>query len=73
MLRGKKGKEKRRKITLKKGGKALKIHLFGLQTQKKLSRKKFNLKRGGGGNDQNVQYISLNEIVLDYTRLDVKS
>ena len=26
----KKGKEKRRKITLKKGNKALKMHLFGL-------------------------------------------
>ena len=29
----KKGKEKRRKITFKKGKKALKMHLFGLLTQ----------------------------------------
>ena len=50
----KKGKEKRRKIT-KKGGKALKMHLFGLQTQKissprppqtYFSGEKINLKRG---------------------------
>ena len=31
----KKGKEKRRKITLKKGKKALKMHLFGLLTPNK--------------------------------------
>ena len=36
----KKGKEERRKITLKKGEKALKMHLFGLKTHKK--------NRGGG-------------------------
>ena len=36
----KRGKERRRKITLKKGEKTLKIHL--------LSGKKINLKRGGG-------------------------
>ena len=29
-IRRKRGKEKRRKITLKKGEKALKMHLFGL-------------------------------------------
>ena len=33
----KKGKEKRRKITLKKGEKALKMLLFGLKTQKKFT------------------------------------
>ena len=31
----KKGKEKRRKITLKDGEQALKMHLFGLYSQKK--------------------------------------
>ena len=46
------GKEKIRKITLKKGKRALKMHLFGLLNQKLktyLSGKKFNLKRGRGG------------------------
>ena len=60
----KKGKEKRRKITLKKGEKALKFIFLGYKLnparRKLICRgKKFNLKRGGGGNIQNAQYISL--------------
>ena len=68
----KKGKEKRRKITLKKGGKGLKNASFWAINSKKkspsppqtyLSGKKnlsFNSKEGGGGgNYQNAQYISL--------------
>ena len=43
----KRGKERRRQITLKKGEKALKIHLFGPQTY--LSGKKLISKEGGGG------------------------
>ena len=52
----KKGKEKSRKITKKKGEKALKIS----HRRKLICRgKEMNLKRGGGGNDLNAQYISL--------------
>ena len=59
----KKRKEKRRKITLLKGGKGLTNASFlainskkfcgGSFEEKKLSRKR------GGGNDQKAQYISL--------------
>ena len=44
----KKGKDKRRKISLKKGGKALKMHLFG-PPQTYLSEEKMNIKKRGGG------------------------
>ena len=62
----KKGKEKRWKITLKRG-KGLKNASFWAIIKKKsprppqtyLSGKKINLKRWGWGNDQNEQYISL--------------
>ena len=49
----KKGKEKRRKITLKKGEEALKMHLLLLCWGENESKKR------EGGNDQNAQYISL--------------
>ena len=56
----KKGKEKRRKITLKKGEKALKMptaaNLF-------VGKKNLISKERGGGNDQNAQYISLIDFV----------
>ena len=46
----KKGKEKRRKITLNKGKRALKMHLFRPARRKLICQgKKFNLKRGRGG------------------------
>ena len=45
------GKEKRRKITFKKGGKGLKNASFWvINSTKKISKE-------GGGNDQNAQYI----------------
>ena len=49
----KRGKEKRRKITVKKGEKALKMHLFGIRRarRKLICRgKKLISKRGEGGN-----------------------
>ena len=59
----KKGKEKGRKITLKKGKRALKMQIFGLLTPPRrkliLRGKKFISKEGGGTNDRNAQYISL--------------
>ena len=68
----KKGKEKKEENYIKKGGRGLKNASFRAIISKKirggvfrpplqtyLLGKKINLKRGGGGNDQNAQYISL--------------
>ena len=56
-------KEKRRKITLKKGGKGLKNASFGAMNSPTanifVGGKKIISKEGGGGNYQNAQYISL--------------
>ena len=56
----KKGKEKRRKITLKKGGKGLKNASFwALSSNFRGRGKNESQNRGWGKNDQNAQYISL--------------
>ena len=57
----KKGKEKRRKIKLKKGGKGLKNASFWaiISNRKLIGWGKNESKKRGGGNDQNAQYIFL--------------
>ena len=58
----KKGKEKRRKITLKKGEKALNMHLFGVITLKNLSagvKRLISKEREGEKNDRIARYTSL--------------
>ena len=67
----KKGKEKRRKITLNKGEKALKCIFLGYKLKKLIvGVKNFISKEGGRGNDQNAQYISLGKRELPSSSLN---
>ena len=70
----KKGKEKRRKITFKKGEKGLQNASFWAINSKYFAPPAANLfvggkiesQKKGGGNDQNAQYISLYFLYYSY-------
>ena len=63
----KEGKEKRRKITFKKGEKALKCIFLGYNFKKKrkiICWGKKKIKKEGGGNDRNAQCIPLDSFSM---------